>query len=172
MKTLNFVSSVNGLQVVAPADAFPSPHCDAVMCPERLDSAPVGFACTPQLDPGAEGPVMFSVLTGNNGSGRAFATYSVPAWAVGSAPNGQPLGLVDFALWSNDDALYVYYDGGLPYGGISVTLYNSEGNIVIADLALAFTGAWEINYQTPGFPVLAIGETYCVELTFTPFEEE
>ena len=177
MRNLTFTSNVNGLQVTGPADAFPSPHCDSTMCTGVPEAS--GFACTPQLDPG-EGVVTFSVTAEFvAGDGESMpedvtgANYYGAEWNFGNGPDGLPIGTGAFSFGSTPSYFIVYYTDASPYSAITLSVFDSEGNPLVddAEMIIDGTGASYGN-GSEGFPVLAIGETYCVELTFTPFEEE
>lgn len=165
MKDLSFVSNVNGLQVVAPADAYPSPQCGGTMCPDRPE--PAGFACTPQLDPG-EGPVIFSVVVEQLDETNVGALYNAPTWVIGGAPDGLPTGVTSFIFGTGEEgeALFVAYDDGASYGSITHTVYDSGGNSIVAGVSLVpdeeGTG-W--SYQNALTAPLVDGATYCVQIT-------
>ena len=174
MKDLSFISNTNGLIVTAPADAFPSPNCSKVMCPIRGASDPEepGFACTPQLDPGDEAPVMFTVTAEAAGESFVGAVYDTGDWTTGTVED-TPEGLVAFTVGSAELGLVVQYDDGVTYEAVTATIYDAEGNIVIEALVLENGGEdteWVGTFNEEEFPVLIDGDAYCIELTFTPVE--
>lgn len=164
MKSLKFISSTNGLQVSGPADAFPSPNCDAVMCPGEIDVAPA-FVCTPQLNPGGEGPLMFTFTAADVGEGVAGGAYSdTGGWLGGTGP-----ALVDIESIMVTQ-LGIAYDDGNAYSSVTMTIYDSDGGTVVESLALInMEGTlWIQEFMEP-IP-LTIGESYCVEFTLVPVE--
>ncbi len=165
MKSLKFISSTNGLQVSGPADAYPSPHCDRVMCPGEIDVAPA-FVCTPQLNPGGEGPLMFTFTAADTGEGVAGGLYNDQpvGWIEGTGP-----ALVDV------DVLTVLqmaaaYDDGNAYSSVTMTIYDSGGGTLVESLALINVEdtLWLQEFMEP-IPI-TIGESYCVEFTLVPVE--
>jgi hypothetical protein len=176
MKDLTFISNVNGLQVTAPAGAYPSPSCGATMCPGALevDDGPAPFACTPQLDPGDETPVVFSitaaVFDGGESGDQIGAQYIEDDWAVGDGPDGAPVGTVEFSALSDEEGAFgLYYDDGTTYESVTLSIFDSEGNALVEDAVMDMDGS-AVSYG--GEVSLVDGDTYCIVLTFVPFEEE
>jgi len=165
VKSLKFISSTNGLQVSGPADVFPSPNCDAVMCPGEIDVAPA-FVCTPQLNPGGEGPVMLTFTTADIGEGVAGAIYNSDpgGWLGGTGP-----ALVDIESLIVSQ-VGIIYDDGNTYSSVTMNLYSSDGGTIVESLALINMGGtlWIQEFMEP-IP-LTIGESYCVEFTLVPVE--
>ena len=156
MKKLTFISSTNGLQVSGPADVFPSPNCDAVMCPV----APA-FVCTPQLDPG-EGPLMFTFTAADAGEGVAGGLYNLGGWLWGTGPALVAIELLGVIQMGS------LYDDGNAYSSVTVTIYDSSGGTLVESLALINVEdtLWLQELMEP-IP-RTIGESYCVEFTFAP----
>lgn len=172
MKDLSFVSNVNGLVVSAPADAYPAPNCSDTMCP--IQEQAEAFACTPQLVPSTETPLMFRVALVELAPGLAVALFDGSGdggWVIGSAPDGTPVNLQELQLYSysdNGETRFIYKDI-TAYGGVHVTVYDAAGNYVINDYNVLPTGPTTYQLVIEDGTLLATG-TYCVQVTFTPVE--
>lgn len=169
---MRLVSNINGLQVDVPADAYPAPHCDRVMCPAGAEPF-----YTPQLTPSV-GPVMFSFVAGSDGGnpggvGAALFDWSGPGPLYGSFPDGAPAGDGFVFNRSNLGGTSVGYEGvsDPPYTGITLTLYDNVGNVILGTVSLVeedlMPGSWELPEFTALATPLVVGDTYIVEMVFT-----
>ena len=172
MKDLTFISNANGLQVTAPADAFPAPNCSGTMC--LIQEQAEAFACTPQLVPSTETPLMFRVALVEPFPGLVGALFDGSGdgeWVVGSAPDGIPVNLKELQLISDSDygeTTFIYKDI-TAYGSVHVTVYDAAGNYVINDYNVLPIGPTTYRLIIEDGTLLAAG-TYCVQVTFTPVE--
>ena len=167
MKGISFVSNVNGLVVSAPADAYPAPNCSDTMCP--IQEQAEAFACTPQLNPASPSPLMFPVEVEAAGESYVGASYTTGGgWSTGDGPAGAPTGTTVFNVSSAEGGFSINYNDAAVHEDVEVTLYDEEGNVVASGAMVNIsTTLWRLQINTPGFPTLEDGATYCVQITIT-----
>lgn len=160
MKSVDFVSNVNGLKVSVPGDAMPAPHCDGTMRP-----TPEHEGC--MLQPSwNQSPVVFSFIAGSSEGSTGFQLVG-----IGTLVGAEPDDLVSLAVVRNNSGflgLTLELDD-TALGSVNMTVGGPSGVIVTAAPLTLSAGEW---YTSVASPAMVAGETYCVAINFTPFEEE